>query len=520
MNIKKYFPASALIFLSILLGSIFFILPADATASSPDVFIRFDAETIKQGYTAKTTDEDFLIGVWPGVLEEPASLSIKKLDINKWPVPEGANVVSNFYEFDFLRADKNGDPLILPKPYTLAIKYQGDNSKLKVIRFLDNNSGVWFPLPSTTDFTNGYVRAITHLPFSRVAVFEEETMQEGRASYYVHYKYPGQLIAASRDYPYGTELKVENLENGKSVIVTVRDYGPNQEIHPDRIIDISKTAFSALAPLSQGTFPVRVTPMRPTVLGASTEVVELPLISSKAAIAIDAQTGKILYSKNIHGVYPIASLTKVMTAHAFLETNTSWGKVMTYDTMDNAIGANLRVNPGETMTVRDLFFTSLVGSANNATMTLARSTGLSTEAFLTSMNSQAKEWGLTKTYFEDVTGLSENNVSTAWEYAELTRQAFKHFDLLVGTTTPAYGFRTINTDIPHTIISKNKILSTDWYITGTKTGFTYEALYTLMTKAHDKGSGNDVITVILGAQDDATRYRETEALLDYSFKKL
>ncbi|MFC1688021.1 RlpA-like double-psi beta-barrel domain-containing protein, partial [Patescibacteria group bacterium] len=437
-----------------------------------------------------------------------------------WPVPEGAHIVSNFYQFDFLRMGENSDPLILPKPYTLALKYQGDNSKLKIIRYFDRNSGAWIPLPSTTDFTNGYVRAITHLPFSRVAVFEEDTMQEGRASYYVHYKYPGQLIAASRDYPFGTELKVENLENGKSVVVTVRDYGPNQEKHPDRIVDISKTAFSALGPLSRGTLPVRVTPFRPTVLGVSTETAELPNITSKAAIAIDARTGEILYSKNIHGVYPIASLTKVMTANIFLETHTSWDAIVTYDAMDNAIGAKLNVNPGETMTARDLFFTSLVGSANNATNALARSTGLSTEVFLATMNNRAREWGLTRTFFEDVTGLSENNKSTAWEYAELTRHAFEHFDLLVGTTTPAYGFRTINTDIPHTITSKNKILPTDWYVTGTKTGFTYEALYTLMTKVRDRDTENEVITVILGAQDDATRYRETNELLDYSFSKI
>jgi len=187
---------------------------------------------------------------------------------------------------------------------------------------------------------------------------------------------------------------------------------------------------------------------------------------------------------------------------------------------DDAIGAKLYVNAGETLTVKDLYFTSLVGSANNATKALARSTGLSSEEFVKRMNEQASEWGLSHTYFEEVTGLSERNVSTAKEYAELARNAFKHFDLLVGSTTPAYGFRTLNTDMPHTITSKNKMLATDWYVTGTKTGFTYEALYTLMTKVTDRNAGHEVIIVILGAQDDATRYRETDALLQYAFSRL
>ncbi|MFC1688018.1 hypothetical protein ACFL0L_05610, partial [Patescibacteria group bacterium] len=83
MNIKKFTLISTFILVSMLYACIFFALPAFAATSSPDVFIRFDAETIKQGYTAQTPDEDFLIGVWPGVLEEPASLSIEKLDITK-----------------------------------------------------------------------------------------------------------------------------------------------------------------------------------------------------------------------------------------------------------------------------------------------------------------------------------------------------------------------------------------------------------------------------------------------------
>lgn len=82
---------------------------------------------------------------------------------------------------------------------------------------------------------------------------------KGNASWYVHPKYRGQLIAASTQYPNGTKLKVTNLSNNKEVVVVVRDYGPDPNIHPDRVVDLSKEAFAAIASLSQGVVKVKVT---------------------------------------------------------------------------------------------------------------------------------------------------------------------------------------------------------------------------------------------------------------------
>ncbi len=101
------------------------------------------------------------------------------------------------------------------------------------------------------------------------ALFNESRLT-GLASWYVHPKYRGELIAASRDFGREAELTVRNSENGREVTVTVKDYGPKicrnwtdeelEKMGPcqERILDLSKTAFEVLAPSWQGMIEVDV----------------------------------------------------------------------------------------------------------------------------------------------------------------------------------------------------------------------------------------------------------------------
>ncbi|MBI4652824.1 hypothetical protein HY750_01035 [Candidatus Kuenenbacteria bacterium] len=82
----------------------------------------------------------------------------------------------------------------------------------------------------------------------------------GMASWYCP-KWCYKLSAAHPKYPKGTNLKVTNLENKKSIIVIVNDFGPDKSIHPDRIIDLTKTAFDKIANIGQGTVRVKVEKM-------------------------------------------------------------------------------------------------------------------------------------------------------------------------------------------------------------------------------------------------------------------
>lgn len=79
--------------------------------------------------------------------------------------------------------------------------------------------------------------------------------QEGAASYYVHPKYAGELITAHNTYPIGSKVRVTNIQNGKSVIVTVVDRGIHSS---NRVVDLSKAAFAQIEDLWKGLAYVRV----------------------------------------------------------------------------------------------------------------------------------------------------------------------------------------------------------------------------------------------------------------------
>lgn len=99
---------------------------------------------------------------------------------------------------------------------------------------------------------------------SIVSLQGEASAQTGRASWYSLTSItasgercdPNALTAAHRSLPFGTKVKVENLKNGKSVVVRINDRGP---FVGGRIIDLTKAAAGRLGFVSAGTAPVRLT---------------------------------------------------------------------------------------------------------------------------------------------------------------------------------------------------------------------------------------------------------------------
>lgn len=255
-------------------------------------------------------------------------------------------------------------------------------------------------------------------------------------------------------------------------------------------------------------------------------ILDIPVIKDDASwswydsasyATIDNRTGTTLYEHSGDETRPIASLTKIMTALILLEHNIDFDTVVTYDGSCERAGARLRMSPGETIRTRDLWFAMLTGSANNATVCILQAADLSEDEAVALMNDKATELGLTHTHFEEVTGLSENNVSTANEYALLARESLKWFPVLEATTIPEYGFTTINYGIPHTLHNTNKpVFNLEYAITGVKTGFTYEAFYCQMIRAKNE-AGDQIIAVVLGNPSWQDRYDEAKQLVREAF---
>lgn len=243
-------------------------------------------------------------------------------------------------------------------------------------------------------------------------------------------------------------------------------------------------------------------------------------LDARAAIVVDDKSGKILFEKNANQRLPLASLTKIMTAVIFLETNPDFDREVEIIAADNAPGARLYLTPGDRVRVGDLFFASLVGSKNNATKALARATGLTRAEFVRRMNQKASELGLTNTHFVEVTGLDYRNQSSALDYARLSLYALRKMRMLQGTTTKRYSFKTLNTNKLLSFNNTNKLVNSTLYLTGGKTGHLPPSWgginYSLMTKAKNS-SGDEVIAVVLGNNSSKDVFNEVESLIRWSF---
>ena len=254
-----------------------------------------------------------------------------------------------------------------------------------------------------------------------------------------------------------------------------------------------------------------------------------PDIASPSALLMDLNSGKILYEKNINEkMYP-ASLTKVMTAILALENcelnevaTVSYNSVMSIS--PGYVSANLQV--GEELTIEQLLYVLMVGSANDAAVVLAEHISGSTENFAILMNEKAKEIGCTSTNFLNPYGAhDENHYSSAFDLAIMAKYAMKNetFRKLVSTTS--YTLPTTNkyNKEDRYLSTTNALLyNNDYYYkyaTGLKTGFTTPAKNCLIASANKNSL--ELLTVILGAgQNDqglSDRYLDTINLFEYGY---
>ena len=358
-------------------------------------------------------------------------------------------------------------------------------------------------------------------------------MTEGKASWY---RYKNGLFAASPDYPKGSVLKVTNLSNGKIIEVTVNDFGPERNIHPDRVIDLDFVAFSALASTGAGIIDVKVEPISITgsnfkvedklVLVDTTASVS-PDISALAAIVIRESDGKVLYEKNSAQVMPIASLTKLVFAKVFLDLKPDFNKVVTYQQADSDYNhkyvtpgqeARLRVADGDTLTISDLFYASIIGSANNTVETLVRNSGISRDEFIKRMNDYAKNLGATNTKFIEPTGLSPENVSSPYDYAIIAKEIFSDEKLKNISAKANYSFTTLNFKKVFNLKNTNHLLATSSYaIIGSKTGYLDESGYCLITEVENKNEKFIIINLNSATRD--LSFQVNEELIKFGLKK-
>lgn len=162
-------------------------------------------------------------------------------------------------------------------------------------------------------------------------------------------------------------------------------------------------------------------------------------LASANALVMDAAVGDTIYAKAADEITPIASVTKLMTAMVVLDGRQPLDEPIEVDVgdLDYLKGTRSRLGMGTTLPRKEMLRLALMSSENRAASALARHYPGGTRAFVSAMNAKAALLGMDRTRYQDPTGLSPANVSTANDLAKLVRVAAEYPLIREYSTTPS-----------------------------------------------------------------------------------
>ncbi len=241
-------------------------------------------------------------------------------------------------------------------------------------------------------------------------------------------------------------------------------------------------------------------------------------LTSKSCVLMEASTGTVLYESNKDERLPPASVTKVMTMLLILEAVES-GRISFSDNVaasERAAsmgGTQIYLEPGEVMTVDELFKSVAVPSANDAAVALAEYVAGTEDEFVRQMNERAAMLGMLNTNFTNCTGLFDdsNHFTTAYDLAIATKELLTHPVIHEYTTIWTDSLRNGTFGLANT----NKMLRTYQGMNGMKTGYTQLAGHCLSGTA--ERNGMTLIAVVLGGTSSKDRFADVASMLDYGF---
>ena len=245
-------------------------------------------------------------------------------------------------------------------------------------------------------------------------------------------------------------------------------------------------------------------------------------IPAKSALLMEMETGTVLYAANEHEALAPASVTKVMTLLLIMEA-IDGGRIGWEDTVTASEeaaakgGSQIYLKVGETMSVSDMVKAIAVSSANDCACAMAEHIAGSETAFVTMMNTRAKELGMENTNFVNCTGLDDepdaaDHKTSAYDIALMSRELMiKHPDIQKYTTIWMDTVRNGEFGLSNT----NKLIRFYNGATGLKTGFTSGAGYCLSATAQREEL--HLVAVVMGCATSKERLAACKQLLDHGF---
>ena len=239
-----------------------------------------------------------------------------------------------------------------------------------------------------------------------------------------------------------------------------------------------------------------------------------PALKSQSVLVVDQNSGEVLLGKNAQSKLPIASLTKLMTAIVMLDAGLDPEEAVTITKadVDRLRGSHSRLPVGTALTRDELLHLALMASENRAASALASSYPGGRETCVLAMNLKAQLLGMSGTRFEDATGLSGRNVSTAEDLARLVRAAHAYPKIRDYTTstslTVKVGRRAMR------LGNTNQLtLSSRWDIGLSKTGYIAEAGRCLVMQV--TLVERSIIIVLLDSWGKYTRVSDAARILQW-----
>lgn len=240
-----------------------------------------------------------------------------------------------------------------------------------------------------------------------------------------------------------------------------------------------------------------------------------PKVDAKSVMVLSHE-GQVLWSKNPFEKRSIASLTKLMTALVVLDQKPQWDKkIRVSENASKEDPVKIKLKTGDEVSLLDLWYASLVGSANDATVALVEGVSLSEEMAVELMNRKVEDFNLVATDFVDTTGLSSKNISNAEDTLIIFRRALDRDMIRKALSTKSYNISISGKKFAR-VRNTNKLLGIFPRVAGGKTGYIEESGYNLALSAKGKQSWG-ASAVILGSSSDSQRFKDMRSVLAWTF---
>ena len=251
------------------------------------------------------------------------------------------------------------------------------------------------------------------------------------------------------------------------------------------------------------------------------------LVEAPSAVLMEAETGTIIFQKDMDTRRSPASVTKIMTLILIFDAIEN-GALKLADSVTTSAyaksmgGSQVFLEEGETQSVETMIKCIVIASGNDASVAMAEHIAGSEQEFVRQMNAKAKELGMENTNFEDCCGLTDSpsHYTTARDIAVMSRELITKYPQVLEYSSiwmEDIVHETRKGSSKFTLANTNKLLRSFEGCVGLKTGSTSVAKYCLSAVA--KRDGITLISVVMAAPNYKIRFKDAASMLNYGFSK-